>query len=89
MQLAPPAFLEVESTEPPTRVGVNLTLRGILYSEDRPLAMVGSSLVQEGQQVAGATIVKIDKSSVEFEMDGRRWRQTVSERRALPGQDMK
>jgi hypothetical protein len=80
MQLAPPTFLETESTEPQTKVQVNLTLRGILYSEDKSLAMIGANLVQEGQQISGATVVKIEKDSVEFEMDGRRWKQTVSER---------
>jgi hypothetical protein len=87
MQLAPPAFLEVEAPEPQARVGVNLTLRGILYSEDGPLAMIGSALVQEGQRVSGATVIKIDRDSVEFEMEGRRWRQTVSERPARSEQD--
>ena len=44
------------------------------------MAMIGANLVQEGQQVAGATVVKIEKDSVEFEMDGQRWKQMVSER---------
>ena len=80
MQMAPPTFLEPDSAEPETKARVNITLRGILYSEDKSMAMIGANLVQEGQQVVGATIVKIEKDSVEFEMDGQRWKQMVSER---------
>jgi type II secretory pathway component PulC len=87
MQLAPPAFVDEDSAEPQTKVRVNLTLRGILYSEDESLAMIGTSLVHEGQQVSGATVVKIDKDSVEFEMDGRRWKQVVSAPAVQPHQN--
>ncbi len=88
MQLAPPAFVDEDSTEPQTKVRANLTLRGILYSEDESLAMIGTSLVHEGQQVSGATVVKIDKDSVEFEMDGRRWKQMVSAPAVQPHQNI-
>jgi hypothetical protein len=88
MQLAPPAFLDEDSTEPQTKVQVNLTLRGILYSEGESLAMIGTSLVHEGQQVSGATVIKIDKDSVEFEMDGRRWKQKVSAPAVQPHQNI-
>jgi len=80
MQMAPPTFLEPDSPAPEAKARLNIALRGILYSEDKSMAMIGANLVQEGQQVAGATVVKIEKDSVEFEMDGQRWKQMVSER---------
>ncbi len=45
--------------------------------EDTPHAVVGSQIVREGEKVSGATVVKIDKESVTFEMDGKRWMQTI------------
>lgn len=50
-----------------------LVVRGILYSDDKPSAVVGSHIVYEGDEVFGATVVKINEDSVEFEMDGKRW----------------
>ena len=79
MQLVPSAVATEEPTPTWTRERVNLVLQGILYSEDRPMAMIGTNLVREGEQIAGVTVVKINPDRVEFEMDGQRWEQTVSE----------
>ena len=54
-----------------------LEVRGIVYSQDNPTAVVGSAIVHEGDMVSGATVIKINKSSVEFEKDGKRWTETV------------
>ena len=54
-----------------------LIVRGIVYSEDNPAAVVSDQIVHEGDKVLGATIVKIDKDSVEFEMNGKSWIQKV------------
>lgn len=54
-----------------------IIVRGILYSEDNPSAVIGRRIVYEGDEVSGATIVKINEDSVEFEMNGKRWRQKV------------
>ena len=78
MQLVPAAVTVEEPTPTWTRERVNLVLQGILYSEDRPMAMIGTNLVREGEQIAGVTVVKITRDSVAFEMDGQRWTQTVS-----------
>jgi len=52
---------------------------GILYSEDRPIAVIGTQSVHEGDVVHGAKIVKIYKHKVEFEKDGQTWTQLLYE----------
>ena len=54
-----------------------LIVKGILYSEDNPSAAIGTQIVHEGDKVLGATVVKINEDSVEFEMDGKNWTQKV------------
>jgi len=54
-----------------------LIVKGIVYSENNPSAVIGNQIVHEGEKVLGATIVKINKDSVEFEMNGKRWTQKV------------
>ena len=54
-----------------------LIVKGIVYSEDNPSAVIGSQIVHEGDEVSGATVVKINKDSVEFEMNDKRWTQKV------------
>jgi hypothetical protein len=78
----PPAAMAVENdptiirpTEPP----VDLIVTGILYSEDRPSAIVNTQVVYEGQQIAGATVEQIDREGVRFERNGRKWKQPVNQ----------
>lgn len=52
-------------------------VRGILYSEDKPRAIIGTDIVSEGDLIRGAVIVKIGRKTVEFEMNGQRWVQEV------------
>jgi hypothetical protein len=54
---------------------MNLEVTGILYSKDRPAAIVGTEIVHEGDTVLGATVVEIQRDSIELELDGRRWKQ--------------
>jgi hypothetical protein len=61
----------------PTQPHMDLIVTGILYSEDRPAAIVDTFLLHEGEQISGATVKKIEKDGVEFEMNGRTWKQTV------------
>lgn len=56
---------------------LELVVRGISYSEDRRYAVIGTQTVQEGDEILGATVVKINQNSVEFEKDGKRWTQEV------------
>lgn len=57
-----------------------LVVKGITYSEDRKYAVIGTQTVQEGDTVDGATVIKINPNSVEFEKDGKRWIQEVQGR---------
>lgn len=57
--------------------GGELAVRGILYSQDKPSAVIGSQIVHEGGKVYGATIQKINKDSVDFEMNGKKWTQQI------------
>ena len=61
----------------PVEPHVQLVVTGILYSDHEPTAIVNTQVVREGQAIAGVTVMGIDRDSVEFEMHGRRWRQTV------------
>jgi len=48
-----------------------LIVKGIVYSENNPSAVIGNQIVHEGEKVLGATVVKINKDSVELEMNGK------------------
>lgn len=65
------------ATEPQAGKTGELTVKGILYSEDNPAAVIGARIAHVGDTIAGATIVEITKSSVEFEKDGKRWTQAI------------
>lgn len=55
----------------------NIEIKGILYSDENSSAIIGTEIIHEGGTVSGATVVKINKDSVEFERDGKRWTQKV------------
>ncbi|HUW20860.1 MAG TPA: hypothetical protein VMW16_16290 [Sedimentisphaerales bacterium] len=57
-----------------------LIVGAIVYSEDNPAASIGRQIVHEGDKVSGVTVVKINKDSVEFESNGRRWTQKVQKK---------
>jgi hypothetical protein len=54
-------------------------VKGIMCSVDRPSAVIDDKIVHQGEKVSGATVVKINKNSVEFEMDGKKWTQEVKQ----------
>jgi len=54
-----------------------IVVKGILYSEDRTLAIIGSQILKIGDIIAGAKIVNIDRKTVEFIRDDKSWTQTV------------
>jgi hypothetical protein len=58
---------------------VELIVTGILYSPDNPAALVDTQVVHEGEQISGATVEKIEKDGIQFERNGRRWKQTVTQ----------
>jgi hypothetical protein len=51
--------------------GGQVVLRGIVYGEDKANAIVGTQIVREGDKIGDITVVKINKSSVEFERNGQ------------------
>ncbi len=55
----------------------SIAVRGIVFSEDNPAVVVGSEIMHEGDTVGGATILKINRDSVEFTMEGKVWTQRV------------
>ena len=61
-----------------------IIVRDIVYSTDKPSAVIGSKIVYVGDEINGATIVKIDRDSIEFEKDGNRWEQNVREGKKIP-----
>jgi hypothetical protein len=54
-----------------------LAVTGILFSQDNPSAVIGTRIAHVGDTIAGATIVKINLTTVEFEQDGKSWTQTL------------
>lgn len=54
-----------------------LTVKGILFSNNKPSAIINSKIVTEGQMINGVQVVKITKESVEFQANEKRWTQTV------------
>jgi hypothetical protein len=52
-------------------------VKGIVYSEDNPCAVVGERIVSAGDTVAGATVIKINPDSVDFAMGDKKWTQKV------------
>jgi hypothetical protein len=71
-----PGKTEPEKPEP-VKKEEKPVVKGILYSEDNPSAIIGTQIVHEGDKVSGATIIKINKDNVEFEKDGEKWNQGV------------
>jgi hypothetical protein len=54
-------------------------VRGILYSDDKPSAVIGNKIVHLNETIDGIKIVKIDKDYVVFEKDGKSWTKKVAE----------
>jgi hypothetical protein len=54
-----------------------IAVRGIVYSNDKPSAVIGTEIKHEGDTIGEAKIVKINNDSVEFSMNGKTWTQKV------------
>jgi hypothetical protein len=61
----------------PDKPQQELAITGILFSQDNPTAVIGTRIAHVGDTIAGATIVKINLTTVEFEKDGKSWTQTL------------
>ncbi|MFZ0033604.1 MAG: hypothetical protein WAK60_01275 [Sedimentisphaerales bacterium] len=54
-----------------------LIVKGIVYSEDNPSAVIGNRIVHQGDKVSDVAIIKINEDSVEFEANNKKWTQPV------------
>lgn len=76
MQAAPsviaPVEPETKETQQEEEKSGRLVVKGILYSEDNPSAIIDTQIVHIGDKIYGATVVKINRDSVEFEIDGKK-----------------
>lgn len=61
-----------------------LIIKDIVYSDDKPSALIGSKIVYVGDVINGATIVKIDRDRIGFEKNGSRWEQKVRDAEKIP-----
>ncbi len=59
-------------------VAGDIVVRGIVWSEDSPAAVIGTQIIYQGQTVQGTKILQITEDSVEFEKDGKKWVQKVA-----------
>jgi hypothetical protein len=58
-------------------------ITGITYNENKSFAIIGTNIVSEGETIDGIKIIKINKDTVEFEKDGKRWTQGLNESSSL------
>jgi hypothetical protein len=56
-----------------------LSVKGILFSKDKPSAVIGNKIFHLNDKIDGATLVQIDRDFVIFERDGKRWKKKVAE----------
>jgi hypothetical protein len=52
---------------------------GIVYSQDKPAAVVGGKIVHKGDEIGKVRVVGISPDEVQFEKAGRQWTQKVGE----------
>ena len=55
----------------------DVSLTGIFYSDDDPIAIVDGKIVHEEDVIDDVKVLKIHKDKVEFERSGRRWSQNM------------
>ncbi len=54
---------------------------GIIYSQDKPVAIIDGTPVHQGESIHDVKVVKINKNSVEFTKDDNTWIQKLRETR--------
>ena len=55
-------------------------ITGILYSKERPSTIIDGQIVHEGDTIHSVKVVKIHRDKIEFEKNGRKWKQKVQEK---------
>jgi len=71
--------MQANSSAAGSNAGGDIIIKGIIYSEDRPSAVIGDRIMHQGDKIDGVVIVRINKRNVEFEKDGRQWTQEVQQ----------
>lgn len=56
-----------------------LIVKGIVYSEDSPSAVINDQILHQGDKILDVTVVKININSVDFEINGKKWTQEVQQ----------
>jgi hypothetical protein len=64
----------------PPKPGPEGMVSGIVYSQDKPSAIVGSQVVHPGEKIGKVRVTAISPDSVEFERSGKRWTQGVGDK---------
>ncbi len=77
MQSDNTSVVGTKTIEVDTSKATELIVNGVLYSPNNPAAVIGPETVHVGDEILGATVVKINIDNVEFEKDGERWSQKV------------
>ena len=55
----------------------DLVVKGIVFSRNKPSAIINNQILTEGETFNGVTIVKITKETVEFKANDKQWTQQV------------
>lgn len=69
-----------EDTAKPQPEATDGLVTGILYSQDRPAALVDHKIVHNGEVINGVTVVSISNDRVAFEKSGKKWEQKVQQK---------
>jgi len=72
------AKLKDDVLNPPAR-SPEKTVTGIVYSQDKPIVIVGSQVVRLGEKIDKVRVTAISPDSVEFEKNGKRWTQQIGD----------
>jgi len=61
-------------------------ITGVIYTEEKPSAIIDGEIVHEGDTIHGVKVVKIHRDKVQFEKKKKRWTQQTREKpsRAWP-----
>ena len=73
----PEDFRDVTQSGNATHHGEKLIIKGIVYGGATASAIIGKGIVHVGDNVMGAEVIDIGLGYVEFEMNGKKWRQSV------------
>jgi len=80
-QLYPATLRDPMRNELPSVVSTteksSVAVRGIVWSQDNPAAIIGTEIVYKGQTIGDLKIIDITSDSVEFEQDGKTWTQKI------------